>query len=143
MNFHNSYTNLRQKVHTATHVKSIKTPASVPEWKAATLGGSARQVRRLAGACDQVGSPRARKTRVRLERRETVSFHLPSQLQNNKKQLPDSTQASCFFMLNQHYGGLAAHLPDPQLHRSFSQTAPVILHPMKFHSAQALSIQRR
>ncbi len=58
------------------HIKSSETPASVPKWKAATLRGSARQVRQLAGAQRPswltAGPPEC----VRLERRETDSFHL-------------------------------------------------------------------
>ncbi len=59
------------------HTKSIEKPASVPEWKAATLGGSARQVRQLAGAKRPSWLTAGPPERVRLERRETVSFYLP------------------------------------------------------------------
>ncbi len=58
----------------AIHIKSFEKPASVPEWKAATLGGSARQVRQLAGAKRPSWLTAGPPERVRLERRETVSL---------------------------------------------------------------------
>ncbi len=60
-----------------THTQSIEKPASVPEWKAATPGGSARQVRQLAGAKRPSWLTAGPPERVRLERRETVACHLP------------------------------------------------------------------